>query len=62
MRRSNNNTYPERRTMRTRQEVALAWVIVVLVALPIVILYPAVIGIGILGYALYILYTHYRRV
>jgi 1,4-dihydroxy-2-naphthoate octaprenyltransferase len=62
MRYSNNNTYPERRTMRTRQEVALAWVIVVLVALPIVILYPAVIGIGILGYALHILYTHYRRV
>ena len=48
--------------MRTRQEVALAWVIVALVALPIVVLYPAVIGIGILGYALYILYTHYRRV
>jgi len=59
---SNNNTNTERRTMRTRQEVALAWVIVALVALPLVVLYPAVIGIGILGYALYILYTHYRRV
>ena len=48
--------------MRTRQEVALAWVIVALVALPIVVLYPAVIGIGILGYALRVLYTHYRHV
>lgn len=56
------NDNDKRRIMRSKEEVALAWVIVVLVALPIVVLYPAVIGIGILGYALRILYTHYRRV
>ena len=48
--------------MRSKEEVALAWIIVALVALPLVVLYPPVVLIAIVGYALYILYTHYRRV
>jgi len=62
MRHSNNNTNPKRRTMRTKEEVAIAWIVVALVVLPLVVLYPPVILIGIIGYALRVLYTHYRSV
>jgi len=48
--------------MRSKEEVALAWIIVALVVLPLIVLYPPVLVVGILGYALSILYTHYRRV
>jgi preprotein translocase subunit Sss1 len=48
--------------MKSKEEVALAWIIVALVVLPLVVLYPPVILVGIVGYALRILYTHYRRV
>ena len=48
--------------MRSKEEVALAWIIVALVALPLVVLYPPVVLIAIIGYALRVLYTHYRRV
>ena len=48
--------------MRSKEEVALAWIVVALVVLPLMILYPPVVLIAIIGYSLYILYTHYRRV
>ncbi len=48
--------------MRNKEEVAIAWIIVALVVLPLIVLYPPVIMIGIVGYALRILYTHYRSV
>ena len=48
--------------MKSKEEVALAWIVVALVALPLVILYPPVVLIGIVGYALRVLYTHYRSV
>lgn len=60
--RYNNNDKRSVMRSKTETEVALAWVIVGLVALPLIVLYPGVLGIGILGYALYILYTHYRHV
>jgi len=47
--------------MRTKQEVALAWIIVGLVVLPLVVLYPPVVLVGIVGYALSILYNHYSK-
>ena len=52
----------KKKEMRSKEEVALAWIIVALVVLPLIILYPPVLVVGILGYALSILYTHYRRV
>jgi len=48
--------------MKSKEEIALAWIIVGLVVLPLVVLYPPVILIGIVGYALRVLYTHYRHV
>ena len=48
--------------MRNKEEVALAWIIVALVVLPLVVLYPPVVLIALVGYALHVLYTHYRRV
>lgn len=48
--------------MRNKEEVAIAWIVVALVVLPLMILYPPVVLIGIIGYALRVLYTHYRRV
>lgn len=59
--RYNNNDKRSVMRSKTETEVALAWVIVGLVALPLIVLYPGVLGIGILGYALYILYTHYSK-
>ena len=59
--RYNNNDKRTVMRSKTETEVALAWVIVGLVALPLIVLYPGVLGIGILGYALYILYTHYSK-
>jgi hypothetical protein len=58
MRYNNNDKRP---VMRTKQEVALAWIIVGLVVLPLVILYPPVVLVGIVGYALSILYNHYSK-
>ena len=46
--------------MKSKEEVALAWIIVGLVLVPLMLLYPPVLVAIILGYALYILYTHYR--
>ena len=48
--------------MRSKEEVALAWIIVALVVLPLIVLYPPIVLIAIIGYALRVLYTHYRHV
>ena len=55
------NDNDKRLVMRTKQEVALAWIIVGLVVLPLVILYPPVVLVGIVGYALSIPYNHYSK-
>ena len=47
--------------MRSKEEIAIAWIIVALVMIPMCILHPGVLVAGILGYALYILYNHYKR-
>ena len=60
MRYSDNDKRPVMKS-KTEIEVTLAWVIVGLVVLPLIVLYPGVLGIGILGYALYILYNHYNK-
>mgnify|MGYP003144377161 CR=1 FL=1 len=45
--------------MKSKEEIALMWVIVGLVVVPLVILYPPVILIGIFMYAAIKLYKHY---
>ena len=45
--------------MKTKEEIALLWIIVGLVAIPICILYPPVVLIGIFMYAAINLYKHY---
>ena len=47
--------------MTNRTEVTLAWIIVGIIAVPMCILHPGVLVAGILGYALWILYNHYKR-
>ena len=47
--------------MRSKEEIAIAWIIVALVMIPMCILHPGVLVAGILGYALWILYNHYKR-
>lgn len=46
--------------MTSKEEVALAWITVALVVIPLVVLYPPVVLVGVLGYALHVLYTHYK--
>jgi hypothetical protein len=45
--------------MRNKEEVAIAWLIMILMIVPLVILYPPVLMIGIIGYCVYVLYDHY---
>ena len=47
--------------MTNKTEVTLAWIIVGIVAVPMCILHPGVLVAGILGYALWTLYNHYKR-
>ena len=56
MRYSDND---KRTVMRSKEEVALAYIVILLVVIPVVALFPEVILIGIIGYCLYILYSHY---
>ena len=49
----------ERSDMRNKEEVAIAWLIMILMVVPLVILYPPVLMIGIIGYCAYVLYDHY---
>ena len=47
--------------MRSKEEIILMWIIVGLVVIPLVILYPPVILIGIFMYAAVNLYKHYSN-
>jgi|LULU01.1.fsa_nt_gb hypothetical protein len=47
--------------MRTKEEVAIAWIAVAILALPVVVLYPYVLIIALFGYCSYILYDHYSN-
>ncbi len=53
------NDNDKRLVMRSKEEVALAYIVICLVVIPVVALFPEVILIGIIGYCLYILYSHY---
>ncbi len=53
------NDNDKRTVMRSKEEVALAYIVICLVVIPVVALFPEVILIGIIGYCLYILYSHY---
>ena len=46
--------------MRSKEEIAIAWIIVGIVMIPMCILHPGVLVAGILGYALWTLYNHYK--
>ena len=45
---------------QSKELIAMAWIIVGLVVLPLVVLYPPVVMVAIVGYALWILYDHYK--
>ena len=45
---------------QSKELIAMAWIIVGLVVLPLIVLYPPVVMVAIVGYALRILYTHYK--
>ena len=45
--------------MKSKEEIIIMWIIVGMVALPLVFLYPPVILIGIFMYAAIKLYKHY---
>jgi len=47
--------------MRSKEEIILMWVIVGLVVIPLIILYPPVILVGIFIYAAINLYKHYSK-
>jgi len=47
--------------MKSKEEIILMWVIVGLVVIPLTILYPPVILIGIFMYAAINLYKHYSK-
>lgn len=47
--------------MKSKEEIILMWIIVGLVVIPLVILYPPVILIGIFMYAAVNLYKHYSN-
>ena len=45
--------------MKTKEEIAILWIVVGLVVLPLLILYPPIILFGIFMYAAINLYKHY---
>jgi len=47
--------------MKSKEEIALLWIVVGLVVLPLAILYPPVILVGIFIYAAINLYKHYSN-
>jgi hypothetical protein len=46
--------------MKSKEEIALLWIVVGLVVLPLIILYPPMVLIGIFMYAVINLYKHYN--
>jgi hypothetical protein len=57
--RYNNND--KRPVMRSKEELIIAWIVLTMVAIPAVVLFPVTILLGIIGYCLYILYSHYSK-
>ena len=47
--------------MKTKEEIAILWIIVGLVVIPLCILYPPIIAFGIFMYAIISLYKHYSN-
>ena len=47
--------------MKTKEEIAILWIIVGLVVVPLCILYPPIIVFGIFIYAVINLYKHYSN-
>jgi len=47
--------------MKNKEEIILMWIIVGLVVIPLAILYPPVILVGIFIYAAINLYKHYSK-
>ena len=47
--------------MKSKEEIALLWIVVGLVVLPLIILYPPMVLIGIFMYAVINLYKHYTN-
>ena len=47
--------------MKSKEEIALLWIVVGLVVLPLIILYPPMVLIGIFIYAAINLYKHYSN-
>jgi hypothetical protein len=47
--------------MKSKEEIALLWIVVGLVVLPLIILYPPMVLIGIFMYAVINLYKHYSN-
>ena len=47
--------------MKSKEEIALLWIVVGLVVLPLIILYPPMVLIGIFMYAAINLYKHYSK-
>jgi len=56
-----SNNISKRRVMRSKEELTIAWIVLTMVAIPAVVLFPVTIVIGIIGYCLYILYSHYSK-
>ena len=46
--------------MKSKEEIALLWIVVGLIVIPLAILHPPVILIGIFMYAVVNLYKHYN--
>ena len=55
-------TSKKEKEMRNKEEVAIAWLILAILLIPLVILYPAILMVFIIGYCSYILYDHYSGV
>jgi len=47
--------------MKSKEEIALLWIVVGLVVLPLIILYPLILVFGIFMYAAISLYKHYAN-
>jgi len=47
--------------MKTKEEIALLWIVLGLIVIPLVILYPLILVFGIFMYAAINLYKHYSN-
>ena len=47
--------------MKTKEEIAILWIVVGLVGIPLCILYPPIVMFGVFMYAAISLYKHYSN-